>query len=317
MYPFKVIIKGRLEFGNQRSYDNMSAHYIKRLESYYKNDFILKAPEYFNEELFVIEVPRTTFNCAEKTWKNTQCLLRELKSYAVAGELYLWVFDEKNAMIASEVFKPQGDKVATTEYLRGIELMKKGDNEDLAIEAFSRAIEKYERYTQAFERRGRAYARLGRHEDALIDFSMSISLYPNAEALYGRANVKATMGDLEGAFIDFQAAIDNAIPHQPIFWMARRTKGEYHLQAKEYEKAIFELKFVTKRQFTENDPNFKYRKQAWQLYGEALMKLGQTSEAIKSFNEALSIENCSIVEDLLRSISDVGLQKSVKKPVTV
>jgi tetratricopeptide (TPR) repeat protein len=303
MHPFKVIIKGSLEFGTRKSYDMMLAHFVKRLESYYKNDIILmlKDDTFFNEEFMMIEVPRTLLNCGEKTWKNTICLMRELRSFAVAGELNIWVMDEKNIVLAGESIVPQGDKLATTEYLRGVELLKKSGAELKAIESLNRAIEKYERYAQAFERRGTAHSRMGNPNEALLDFSKSISFNKNAQAYFGMALVKMKSGDLKGALVDFQSAIDNAVPYQSIFWMARRVKGECHLMLNEMEKAIFELKLVTKRVFKETDPNFLYRKQAWQTYGESLLKSGNTFEAAAAFREALSIESCAIVEDLLRS----------------
>lgn len=303
MSMFKATIKGNLEFGTQKSYDMMIAHFQKRLESYYKNDILLKDPSFFSDETLSLVVPRNLIQCTEKTWKNTLSLLRELRSFAVAGELYLWVLDEKNVFLCDEVVMPQGDKVATTEYLRGVELLKKAGSENKAIETFSKAIEKYPRYSQAYERRGMAYLKTNRYEDAIIDFSKSISLYKNAEAFLGRAQAKEQLKDLSGALIDFQTAIDNSVPYQPVFWTSRRMKGECHLKAGDIEKAIFELKLVTKRPFKESDPNFPFRKLAWQLYGEALLKQGHNSEAAAAFREALSIESCTVVEDLLNSVN--------------
>jgi Tetratricopeptide repeat len=320
MHPFKVIIKGSLEFGNRKSYDSMLAHFVKRLESYYKNDIILilKDETFFNEELMMIEIPRTNLNCGEKTWKNTIGLMRELRSFAVAGELDIWVTEDgKTALLASECVKPQGDKMATTEYLRGVEFLKKG-LETKAIESFDKAIEKYDRYAQAFERRGTAHSRLGNTAEALKDFSTSIALNQNSKAYFGVGLVKMKLGDLEGAAIEFQTAIDNAVPYQSIFWMARRVKGECHLMQNEMTQAIFELKLVSKRVFKETDPNFPYRKQAWQTYGESLLKLGSTSEAAAAFREALSIESCAIVEDLLRSAdSAISVTKAKVKATPV
>lgn len=305
MYQFKAVMKGSLEFGNRKSYDMMLTHFQKRLESYYKNDILLKDPDFFQEETLSITVPRQQVACSEKTWKNTAFLLRELRGFAVAGEFHIWVTDEKNALCGEEMIVPQGDKVATTDYLRGVEMLKKGGREDDAIELFNKAIEKYDRYSQAYERRGMAYFRSGRIEDAIIDFSKSIALCKNAPAFLGRGRVKMEMNDLEGALEDFQNAIDNAVPYQPVFWTARRIKGECHMKLNDFEKAIFELKLVTKRPFKETDPNFNYRKQAWQSFGQALLNKGVAVEAAAAFREALSIENCAVVENLLNSVNNL------------
>jgi tetratricopeptide (TPR) repeat protein len=318
MSTFKATVKGSLEFGNQKSYDMMMAHLQKRVESYYKNDFLLKEPTLFSEETLSVVVPRIMFQCSEKTWKNTVFLLRELRSFAVAGELYVWVFDDKNVMCCDELIVPQGDKVATTEYLRGIEMLKKADSEDLAVEIFSKAIEKFPRYFQAYARRGMAYLSMNRIEDAIIDFSQSIRLFKNSEAYLGRAQAKEKMNDLEGALVDYQTAIDNAAPYQPVFWTARRLKGECHLNSGDLDKAIFELKLVSKRHFKEVDPNFVYRKQAWKLYGEALLNKGQNAEAAAAFSEALLIENCAVVKSLLSRVKDIptvgGSKKKMAQP---
>ncbi len=302
-HQFKVVMKGSLEFGNKKSYDMMWAHFAKRLESYYRNDLLLKDPTVFQEETLALVVPRQQVLCAEKTWKNTVFMLRELRAFAVAGELHVWILDEKNALISEETIIPKGDKVATIEYAKGISLLQKSGKEEQAIEAFTKAIEKYDRYAQAFERRGAASFRLGRLEDAIIDYSKSISFNNNSAAFLGRGRVKMAMNDMEGALIDFQKAIDNAVPYQPIFWTARRIKGECHMKLNDYEKAIFELRLVTKRSFKDTDPNHSYRKYAWQIYGEALLSKGINNEAAEAFKEAHSIETCVEVEDLLKNFN--------------
>ncbi len=313
MNPFKALAKGSLEFGTQKSYDLMMIHFLKRLELYYKNDIIFKDLTVFSEETFSLNVPRLVHPCSEKTWKNTVFLLRELRSFAVAGELNIWVTDEKGQLCCAESVVPQGDKLATTEYLRGSKRLIQEGDEEAAIEILNKAIDKHPRYAQAYERRGFAYFRLGRIEDALIDFSKSISFNQNSDAYYGRAVIKASLGDLQSATVDFQAAIDNAVPYQPVFWMSRRVKGECHLKLNELDKAIFELKFVVKRAFKETDPNYAFRKQAWQTYGEALLKNGEKANATIAFQQALLIEDCAIVEDLLSGINTVE-KKPSRKP---
>jgi tetratricopeptide (TPR) repeat protein len=318
MYPFKALVKGSLEFGTQKSYDSMMTHFLKRLELYYKNDIILKELTFFSEETFSINIPRFLHPCSEKTWKNTAFLFRELRSFAVAGELNIWVTDEKGQLCFEDCIVPQGDKMATTEYLRAVKLLKQKGFEEAAIEVLNKAIDKYPRYAQAYERRGFAYYQLGRTDDALIDFSKSISFNKNADAYYGRAVVKVGLGDLKSATVDFQEAIDNAVPYQPVFWMSRRVKGECHLKLNEIEKAIFELKFVTKRVFKEADPNFSFRKKAWHTYGVALMKNDEKANATTAFQQALLIEDCTIVADLLNRVGPIPIAvatvKSIRKP---
>ena len=298
---FTAILKGSLDFGNAKTYDLMMAHFQKRLESYYKNDLLLKNPSFFDADNARIDVPiapRYTVQCSEKTWKNTIGLMREIRTFAVAGKFHIWVLDEKKQLVAGDTIEPQGDKLATTEYLRGLSLLKK-EKEKEAVDAFSRAIDKFNRYAQAFAGRGRAYFQAGRFEDALIDYSHSIGIDQNSEAFFGMGEVKWAMGQKEEALADFQTAINNAAPYEPIFWTARRVKGECHFEQNELEKAIFELKLVTKRPFKETDPNFPFRKKAWLTYSAVLTAAGKDAEAKLAIKEAQAIEE----KTLARAVS--------------
>ncbi len=302
----KVIIKGRLAFGTQKSYDMMMEQYTRRLEQYYKNDIILKGEEHLIAEEFAIYVPRTLFEINnEKTWKNTINLFNELRTYAVAGVLHIWVLHPEGKQLLQEAtIMPQGDKYITTQFIRGASLLRKPGKEEKAIELLDKAIEKYEGYEQAYERRGVANHRLGRLEEAILDFTKSISLNINPEALIGRAIIKRQLGDTNGALEDLDLAVKNAVPYQPVFWTARRIKGEYHLEMSQLEEAIFELKLVTKRSFKSTDPNFAHRRKAWEAYALTLEKAGKRTEADAAFRAAKAIE---VVPELAKSSHKTSL----------
>ena len=297
---FKVIIKGRLAFGTPKSYEMMIEQYRRRLEQYYKNDILLKGEDHLFEEELVINVPRTAIPlCSEKTWKNTINLFNELRTYAVSGMMNIWILDVEGKQLLHEaIILPQGDKFATSSYNLGVSLLKKSGKENEAIELFTKAIEKYEGYEQAYERRGVAYHRLGRFDDAMLDFTKSISLNINPDALLGRAIVKRSLGDLNGAIEDLDLAIKNAVPYQPVFWASRRVKGEVHLDLSQLDEAIFELKLVTKRPFKPSDPNFAHRRKAWETYAITLEKAGRRTDAEAAFQAAKKIEVISPVHQV-------------------
>jgi tetratricopeptide (TPR) repeat protein len=286
MNTYKVTLKGHLDFVLPKTYDMVTAHFQKRLETYYKMDIALKGDDYFRPETLDLVVPRMEHFCGiEKTWKNTIGLLNEIRTYSVAGALHLWVQNEKNQLIAEESFLPVGDKMATTEYLKGIVLSDKGKQE-LAIVAFNKAIDKHNRYAQAYERRGVAYFRMGMFEDALLDFSKSNALMPNAEAFVGLAETKREMGDLEGAIEDLTLSLKNCAPFQPVFWTTRRLKGEVHLALNQAKEAAFEFKFFTKRAFKDDDPNLPFKGRSWSMYVSALEKMGEKKEALEAAKQA-------------------------------
>jgi tetratricopeptide (TPR) repeat protein len=287
---FKTILSGCLEFGNQRSYDQVLKLYQHRTENYYRNNILIKAEDVFKDSSFTLDLPRFISECPEKSWKNTSNLLGYVAQYAIAGDIRMWVIHE-GRLIADQIIEPSGDKSAIQAYLRGRNLVKESGKEEEAMKALNRAIEKFERHGKAYERRGYINFQLKNYEDAMYDFSKSIDIHPNSpDAYWGRANVKVINKDIEGAIEDLTKAHKTSIPHQPIYWSARRLKGELLLQKSEFQKAIFELKMVTKRAFQPNDPNYKWRKNALYNYGRALYEVGEFSTAVQAFDGTFGFE---------------------------
>ncbi len=287
---FKTILSGCLEFGSQRSYEQVLKLYQHRVENYYRNDILLNAEEVFQEESFILTVPRFIKECPERSWKNTLNLLEYVAEYAIAGDLRAWVIQE-GKLVEQRVIEPSGDKSATQAFLQGREMVKEKGMEEEAMESLNRAIDKFERHALAYERRGYINFRLRNFDDALYDFTKSIDINSNIpEPFWGRANTKIKKQDFKGAITDLEQAISKSIPHQEIYWSARRLKGELHLQLGEFQKAIFELKMVTKRAFREDDPNFKWQKNAMYNYGRALFEIGQYAEAVQAFNQMMNFE---------------------------
>jgi tetratricopeptide (TPR) repeat protein len=287
---YKTILSGCLEFGNARSYEQVLKLYQHRMENYYRNDILLTAEEVFQEETFILSIPRYITECSEKSWKNTLNLLEYMAGYAVAGDLRAWVIQD-GKIVEQRTIEPEGDKSATQAFLQARDLVKEKGMEEEAMNALNRAIEKFERNALAYERRGYVNYRLQNYNDALYDFTKSIDINPNMpDAYWGRANTKVKKNDIQGALTDLDLAIARSIPHQPIYWSARRLKGELHLKLSEFEKAIFELKLVTNRKFTEDDPNYKWQKNVLFNYGKALYEVGKYGDAVKIYDNMLSFE---------------------------
>ncbi|RME05057.1 MAG: hypothetical protein D6816_09285 [Bacteroidetes bacterium] len=288
---YKVILSGCLEFGTQRSFDQVFKFYEHRTENYYRNDILFKAEEVFDPETFTLNIPRYINNeCPEKRWKNTLNLLEYVSQYAVAGDVKAWLIGGGKPVI-DRVIEPSGDKSATQAFLEGRELIHKSGMEEEAMKALNKAIDKFERHALAYERRGHINFTLRNFDDALYDFSKSIDINPNhPDAYWGRANTYLVKKEYKSALADLEKAIKTSIPHQPIFWSARRLKGEIHLMLEEYKEAIFELKLVTKRQFKSDDPNAKWQVRAMFNYGKALFEVGEFNEAVKVFDKLLAME---------------------------
>ncbi len=287
---YKSIFKGRLEFGSSKSYDKVLKMFQHRVENYYKSDILLNEEEIFDESSTSLNVPRYITQGSEKSWKNTLSLLEYIAQFAVAGQFGAWMTNEGKIMHHGTV-EPRSDRAAVQAYLRGRELLKEEGKESEAIDALNQAIAKYERHAHAYERRGYVNFTLRNYKDALYDFDKSISLAPNnTEAYMGRAKTRIHFDDIDGAVADFEMAIKTSIPLQPVYWKARRLKGMIHLKRGEQDKALTELKLVSRRVFKKDNPNYYWSRTIFYKYAMLLFEVENYSEALEAFDKGLAIE---------------------------
>ena len=301
MDTYKVIFSGRLEFGNSKSFDKVLKMYQHRMENYYKNEIILKWEEVFLEDSSALNVPRLIAKASNKWWKNTLNLLEYVAQYAVAGDLSAWMV-EQGKVLSHRIIEPCGDKAAVQSFLIGRELVNESGKEEEAKQALSRAIEKFARHAKAYERRGYVNYQLGNYDDAFYDFSKSVDINPNyGESYKGRALVRVAQNNFEEAIEDLALCIKKSIPLQPLYWQGRRLKADCHLKLNDFKSAAQELRLFTKREFSPENPNYKWRRTVWFKYGKALMQLKEYKEA------AEAIDNAMKVEDLLGNVPDAEL----------
>lgn len=287
----KLIFKGRLEFGNQRTYDMVVKHWTTRMETYFKSDIVFKGEDILLPEEFALMLPQphTTVMGSEKVWRGTTDMLREIVQFAVVGKIQAWCVN--NGAITEIVLEPKTDKAAVLEYWLGCELVQKDGGMEDASAALSRAIDKYQRHALAYERRGYVNYKLGNYKDALYDFNKSIDINPNnPEPHYGRGKIRMLKNEWETAAADFDCTIKRSIALQPIFWLARLKKGECLVHAKKCAEAIPELQQFIKREFKAENPNFRRRRRAWHLLGKAFLGTGDINAALDAFNQALAIK---------------------------
>ncbi|MEN0003206.1 MAG: tetratricopeptide repeat protein [Bacteroidota bacterium] len=304
---FKTIFSGHLEFGNSRTYEQVVQMFEHRSEAYYRSDIAFKIDEIFDESTLAISIPRLITQSTEKSWRNTINLLEYISQFAVAGDLSAWVAESGKVLKHSHI-EPDSDKVAVQSYLKGRQLIKESGKETEAKAALSRAIEKFERHALAYERRGHVNFLLKNYEDAMYDFSKCIDINPrNEDAYLGRAFVHIFNKNFEQAIPDLGHTIKQSIPLQPIYWKARRVKAECHIKLEQWADAVKELKFYTRKQFQEENPNWKWHKKAYYDYGIALIGTKAYKEAIEAFNEALEApEGSGTVQ-----ASDIYLQRGI------
>jgi tetratricopeptide (TPR) repeat protein len=287
---FKAILSGRLEFGNTRSCEKAIQLFQNRFDIIYRSDIFLKADDIFNLEEASLDLYRFSGQVADKTWHNTMAVLEEVSRFAIAGKLHAWLTDN-GKVLYSNTIEPHTEKTAVQAFIQGRELIQQQGHEAEAIQAFNQAIEKYERHALAYERRGFVNYRLHNLNDALYDYNKSISLNPGgAEAYLGRACVNIAQQQYAEAITDLEKAINFSVPLMPIYWIARRMKGDCHLENGAYEEAVKEYQLFLKRAYASHDDNFNRRRRASFRLGKALMALQRYKEAIQAFEQALQYE---------------------------
>lgn len=285
----KAIFCGRLEFGNERTFEQAQKMFEHWRENHYRGLILFKGEDVFSPEQMALDIPRLIAQSADRQWHNTVNLLRQVSEYAVAGDISAWMSDN-GLILKHAVIEPEGDKTATQSYLQGRKLVSVEGKEVEAQEALSRAIEKFDRHALAYERRGYVNYRLRNFKDAIYDYTRSIGINEaNPEPYYGRALVHITQNDFDSAIADLSLAIEKAIALQPIYWTARRIKAECHFNLKDFASAAKELKLFTSRKFLKEDPNYNWRRKAFYQYGKSLIAISQKDEALKALQQAAAL----------------------------
>lgn len=294
---FKTIIQGRLEFATQKSYDKVLKMYDYRAENYHRNEMLFDSEELFDEERLLIDIPRFVGQSSEKHFKNTVSLISYCSQFAISGSVRAWLIDE-GKVLHYEMMEPKSDKAAVQSFLKGRDLVKQIGKEQEAIKALDKAIEKYDRHAMAYERRAKVNFYLKDYHNALRDYNKCIDMDSTIPtAYYGKAKIYAMQENWEEAIKNFDVTLKHTVALQPIYWKARRQKSLCHIELKQWEKAAFDLKLFTRRKFTEDNPNFAWRKQGFYLYAKVLMEQEEFAEALANLDAALELPEHSAVKD--------------------
>lgn len=292
---FKVIFQGKLEFGTARSYNKIVQLYEQKSEVLYKKEVLFKATEeIFVEEDLSLTINRFIGTSSDKVWKNTISLLEYCAQFSVSGSLNGWM-TENGGVLQHVHIEPKAEKSSVMLYHEGKKMAEKEGREKEAIDLLTEAIEKHNRHSQAYEKRGYINFHLKNFDDAIYDFKKSVSFDPmNSSSFYGLGRAYMIKKDLITAINYLDEAVKQSIALQAIHWASRRAKGNCHLDLKEFDKAAFEFKLFTSRNFLDGDPNIKHLPQTWFNYGKTLFALGKLDVALEAFD--VSIEGSNEME---------------------
>ncbi len=288
---YKIIIQGKFYFLNRKSYDKLVGVIDKKNEVYYKNELIFKEKEYLDEENFMINIPRHVGNFTEKVWKNSINLFESCAQFAVSGRILMWKVEEGQVLDFREI-EPSGDRSAVLNFKRGKKYLDTEGKEKEAHEALTISIEKCDRNALAYERRAVVNLMLKNYKEAKEDFLKSINIDNTvSEAHLGLSKILMYEKNYDEALKHLNYSMKTSIALQPIHWQSRRGKADIFILYEEWEKAEFELKLLVSRKFKKDNPNYYWRKQ--DLFKDGIVKYNQYEfgEALKLFEEAMSLEN--------------------------
>lgn len=325
----KVIVQGRLDFGNTNTYDKALKLYIQRKEVYYKNEVVFNKPEEcFDDEKMIFFVKRFNNLVSDKYWRNTVHLLKNLAEYSLTGRVEMWMMAD-GKVTKHELIKPSSDKSIVASFNKANDIVNASGDLDKAMKILQGIIEKYPEHAMAHALIGRIAARQGKKKLALEQFDKAISLDEYlSEAYLWKGKMYIQDENYKAALPELEKLTTFAIAHQNIHWIGRRLKGKCYFHMGNYEKAIFEWKLFANKAFEKGNSNHYWKRAVTFSLGKAHMQLNQNAEAILSFNNALELDalfdNVS-EEEILKFKSEVtGLmppasskkKKSVKKTST-
>ncbi|MBK7741282.1 MAG: tetratricopeptide repeat protein [Saprospiraceae bacterium] len=300
----KVIVQGRLDFGNANTYDKALKLYTQRKDVYYKNEVIFnKMEECFDEENLIFFVKRFNNLVSDKYWRNTVHLLKNLAEYSVTGRVEMWMMVD-GKVIRHEQIRPSSDKSIVASFYKANEIVNENGDLSKAMKILDGIISKYEGHSMAHALAGRIAARQGNIAFAIKKFDLATELDPClTEAYLWKGKMLIREERYKEALPVLEKVTECSIAHQNIHWIGRRLKGKCYFHLGDYEKAIFEWKLFTKRPFEKGNSNHYWKRMVTFSLGKAYLHTNQHAEAILSFNNALELD------PLFESVSEEEIMK--------
>ncbi len=286
----KTIIQGKIDFGTEKSFSKALKMYEYRAENYHKSDTLFLGEEIFFRDTLTLSIPRLVKQTFDKPYRNTVSLLKYCTQFGLFGEINAWLIDTGKILDFTHM-EPDSEKIAVQKYIQGTHMLSTHGKEEEAIVLLTQAIDKYDKHAQAYQKRAKVNVILKRYHEAMRDYTKSINLdESNPNSYYGRAKVHMINEDYELAIEDFDNALKKSVALQSIYWKSRRLKSECHFNLEQYEKAAFDLKLFTKKEFQPESPNFLWKRKAFFDYGRVLLSIDDFDLAFEMFDLSLEMK---------------------------
>lgn len=305
----KVIVQGRLDFGNANTYDKAFKLYVQRMEVYYKNEVIFNKPEEcFDEEKMIFFVKRFNNLVSDKYWRNTVHILKNLAEYSLTGRIQMWMMVD-GKIIRQEHIKPSNDKSIVSAFNKANDIVNSNGDLEKAKTILDNVIGKFSEHAMAHALYGRIAARQGDFKLATKKFDLAIQIDPFlSEAYLWKGKMLVRQEKYAEAIPVLENVTDYSIAHQNIHWVGRRLKGKCYFHLGNFEKAIFEWKLFAKKPFDSDNSNHFWKRMVTFSLGKAYLQTNQKAEAILSFNHALELDPLfdTMPEDEIRKFKELA-----------
>ncbi len=287
--PLKCFFRGRLEFGNERTFELVKGHYLHRVEAMYKNNVFFNIENDFKEGDLAIELTRETLSLSEKCYRESMLFLRELAQFSLAGRIKGWAIDS-GRVVCEDVILPSNQKDAVVTFQEAINISLVPGNEIRAIELINDSLKSFTRNPLAYDRRGFISYKLGKYDDAIIDFEKSIKLFKdNPEPHYGLGRCYQVKEDWVKMKESLMAAMKASLPRESIYHTSRLYLGIALTELGEYEAAEREFLAFTQREYHVEDHNYRKRYLAYKYLGKLALRKNEISKASDYFHQAFTL----------------------------
>jgi tetratricopeptide (TPR) repeat protein len=321
--PLKCFFRGRLELGNERTFEKVKSHYLNRIETMYKADVFFNIEVDFQEEEFAIELSRETMQLSEKTYRKSMDLLRELAQYGLAGRIKGWAIDS-GRIIGEDIIFPNNTKDAVVALKEAFKLSKVPGNETSAIELINASLSSFERNPLAYDRRGFISYQLGKYADAISDFEKSIALFKNnPEPYYGLGRCYFEMENWEQAKAELSSAMKVSLPRESIYHTSRLYLGIALHKLGDQAAAKVELEAFIARKNDDSEHNQKKQYLAHKYLGKILIHFKNEAKALEQFSLAYllgheydkKLKKPDLPPGNVHLISEVAIARKSKKRI--
>lgn len=310
---YKVIIQGRLDFGNENTYSKALKLYIQRKDGYYKNEVIFSKPEeHFNESKFHFQIKRYVQYSSDKYWMNTVHLLQNLAQYAIAGTISMWMMNEGKA-IKKEIIQPSNEKSINNAYKKALKILDAPDKQEQLNKLLDEILDKYPEHTQALAMKGRYHTRQKDIKKATKYFDRAIEAdEDNSIAYLWKGKMFMSIERYEEALLALQKSVEISVAQESHHWTGRRLKGLCYFKLENWEDCTFEWRLFVKRAFEKGDSNYYWKRAVMVGFGKANLQQGKKGEAVLAFDQALDLDSLfdNIPQEVIAGYRDQALGKS-------